>query len=107
MRLGDFIKKITNFFGFKTCEACERRRVYLNNLFTYKNKEIIMSEEQIEIIEELLESEPLKVNCKVLNDIRRQIDGVWYEGCFCTATERRVFYSNYKEWYKEIRKNND
>jgi len=33
--LGDVIKSVTNFFGIKSCEACEERRKKLNVIFPF------------------------------------------------------------------------
>ena len=103
--LGDTIKRFTTWLGITQCEACKRRQEVFNRVFSYKNKTIVMTEEQIEIIEHYIDDEPTKITCKVLNDIRKSIDGVWYEGCFCTKTERKIFLSNFKDWYYEVKNN--
>lgn len=102
--LGDTIKQITTWLGITQCEKCKERQVLLNKIFPYKNKEITMTNEQIEIIEELLSEEPTKVGCKILNDLRRQIDGEWTDSCFCSKTQRRAFYNTFREWYNSIEK---
>jgi len=33
--LGDIVRRITRFFGFGHCEACERRRKALNRIFSF------------------------------------------------------------------------
>lgn len=103
--LGDSIKKFTNWLGITQCEKCKERQQILNRWFPYKNNYIVMTEEQIEIIEHLIDEEPLKINCKILNDIRKSIDGVWYEGCFCTKTERKIFLTDFRNWYYEVKNN--
>ena len=103
--LGDSIKQFTNWLGITQCEKCKERQQILNKWFPYKNNYIVMTEEQIEIIEHYIDDEPTKITCKVLNDIRKSIDGVWYEGCFCTKTERKIFLSNFKDWYYEVKNN--
>lgn len=103
--LGDTIKQITTWLGITQCEKCKERQVLLNKIFPYKNKQIIMNTEQIEIIEHYIKEEPTKMNCKVLNDLRRQIDGVWIDSCFCTSAQRKAFYSDFKNWYSQIKSN--
>lgn len=103
--LGDSIKKFTNWLGFMTCQKCKERQQILNRWFPYKNDYIVMTEEQIEIIEHLINEEPSKINCKILNDIRKSIDGVWYEGCFCTKIERKIFLNDFINWYYEVKNN--
>ena len=102
--LGDTIKKITTWFGITQCQKCKERQVLLNKLFPYKNKTITMTSEQIEIIDELLNDEPTKINCKILNDLRRSIDGEWTDSCFCTKAQRKAFYSDFRTWYEQINK---
>lgn len=34
--LGDIVRRITRFFGFGHCEACERRRKALNRIFRFR-----------------------------------------------------------------------
>lgn len=49
---GDVVKKITNFLGIETCDACEERRKKLNDLFPYtKSKKL--NNEQIEFIKRI------------------------------------------------------
>ena len=35
---GDIVRRITRFFGFGHCEACERRRLLLNRIFRFGKK---------------------------------------------------------------------
>ena len=104
--LGDTIKRITNWLGFTTCQKCKERQVLLNKLFPYKNKTIIMTEEQIEIIEHYIDDEATKITCKVLNDIRKGIDGVWVDSCFCTKAQRKAFLNDFRNWYYSVKNNN-
>lgn len=34
--VGDIVRRITRFFGFGHCEACERRRKLLNRIFRFR-----------------------------------------------------------------------
>lgn len=36
--VGDIVRRITRFFGFGHCEACERRRILLNKIFRFTRK---------------------------------------------------------------------
>lgn len=103
--LGDTIKRFTTWLGITQCEKCKQRQELFNRIFSYKNKVIVMTEEQIEIIEHYIDDEPIKMTCRVLNDLRKGIDGVWIDSCFCTFTERRAFMNDFRNWYHDVRKN--
>ena len=90
--LGDTIKIITNALGFTTCEKCQIRQIKLNNWFPYKK--VIFTEEQILYIEEHSD-ETDKGLCNNLNNLRKEIDGVFTEGCMCTLTDRTNFINNF------------
>lgn len=99
--LGDTIKIITNFIGFRTCEACEKRRVYFNSLVSYVKKEPIFSEELITKIDTfLLEEDVTKTACKFYNEIMMEYDGIWSDSCFCTKSQRTAMRKEFKTWYK-------
>ena len=102
---GDTIKRITTWLGITQCTKCKERQQILNKLFPYKNKILVMTEEQIEIIEHYIDDEPTKITCKVLNDLRKSIDGVWIDSCFCTKTQRKAFLNDFRNWYIDVKKN--
>lgn len=104
--LGDTIKSITTWLGITQCQKCKERQEILNRLFPYKNKIITMTQEQIEIIEHYINEQPTKMVCKVLNDLRKNIDGVWSDSCFCSSTQRRAFLTDFTNWYNAVRNNN-
>ena len=103
--LGDSIKQFTTWLGITQCQKCKERQQVLNKLFPYKNKILVMTEEQIEIIEHYIDDEPTKITCKVLNDLRKSIDGVWIDSCFCSKTQRKAFLNDYRNWYMDVKKN--
>lgn len=50
--LGDVVKKVTNALGFKTCDACEKRRQKLNAMFPFlKRVKRNLTEEEIEYVQ--------------------------------------------------------
>lgn len=42
--------------------------------------------------------QPTKMDCNQLNNMRKSIDGVYDENCFCTRTARRSFLSSLLNW---------
>ena len=97
---GDTIKRITNYFGIKQCEACKKRQNFFNELIPYKNNKIVMTEKQREIIEMYLNARPItKVACNTLNKMRKEIDGAFSDSCFCTISQRTAFINELKRWY--------
>ena len=103
--LGDTIKQITTWLGITQCQKCKERQVILNRLFPYKNKIITMNSEQIEIIEHYIQEAPSKLGCQVLNNLRRDIDGVWNPSCFCSSNQVEAFFNDFKNWYIDVKKN--
>lgn len=103
--LGDTIKRFTTWLGITQCDACKRRQEVFNRIFSYKNKTIIMTQEQIDIIEHYIDDAATKITCKVLNDIRKSIDGVWVDSCFCSSTQRNAFMTDFKNWYYSVKNN--
>lgn len=96
--IGDTIKIITTALGFTQCDACKNRQIKLNNWFPY-NK-VIFTEEQILYIEEHRD-ETDKHLCNNLNNLRREIDGIFTEGCMCSLIERKNFITDFYNWYDE------
>lgn len=103
--LGDSIKKITEFLGIEQCEGCKKRQEILNDLVPYaepKAKLELTPEVQAQI-EEMLRSQT-KSSCNVLNNIRKELDGVFIDNCFCTLSARTAFIKDTKRWYESIKK---
>lgn len=103
--LGDTIKSITTWLGITQCKSCKERQVILNRLFPYKNKIITMNSEQIEIIEHYIAEPTSKIGCRVLNDLRYNIDGVKSTSCFCYDYQMEDFMTDFKNWYNEVKNN--
>lgn len=96
--LGDTIKIITSALGFKQCESCKMRQVMLNNWFPYKK--VLFTDEQILYIEEH-RGETDKGLCNNLNIMRREIEGVFTEGCMCSLIDRKLFIDDFYKWFDE------
>lgn len=99
--LGDSIKKITEFLGIPQCEDCKKRQEFLNELVPYSTKTQLAPEVKAHI-EELLRSQS-KSSCKILNELRREIDGVYIDNCFCTLSARTAFIKDTQRWYESVK----
>lgn len=60
------------------------------------------TKERIELlIDQAMNTDISKQSCIELNRIRAKIDGYFYEGCFCSLTERYNFINNYISWFNK------
>ena len=51
--LGDVIKKVTNFIGIPTCDACEERRKKLNSMFPFIKNAKTLSDDEIQFLKRI------------------------------------------------------
>lgn len=56
-----------------------------------------LTPEQIVIIESNMI--PTRSSCTILNNIQKEITGNGSSDCFCSATARRQFLDQFKQWY--------
>lgn len=85
--LGDVIKTITNAVGIETCEGCEQRRVYLNELVPFTNEKIL-TDSEIETILRNKESQKITAeDIRSLYSIYNRVFKVRLETCYhCPST---------------------
>lgn len=89
--LGDVVKTITNAIGIKTCEDCEERRVYLNELVPF-TKEKELNDNEIEIITRNKDSKRITAeDIRALYSIYNRVFKVRLETCYhCPTTISKI-----------------